>query len=145
MTTQGLEVIDHSVQLTHEWINELVGRLDWGSKRAALRLLRVTLQRVRDHLPGDELAQFSAQMPVFVRGFLFEGWAPKRTLFKERSGCAFITAIDTLMADSSEYRGREDIRCVFDLLNARLSPGEIEGIRACLPQDLRALWPVPGT
>jgi uncharacterized protein (DUF2267 family) len=73
MTTQGLEVIDHSVQLTHEWINELAGRLDWASKRNALRLLRVTLQRVRDHLPGDELAQFSAQMPVFVRGVPVRG------------------------------------------------------------------------
>jgi len=143
MTTQGLEVIDHSVQLIHEWINELAGRLDWASKRNALRLLRVTLQRVRDHLPGDELAQFSAQMPVFLRGFLFEGWAPKRTLFHERSAREFIATIDKAMAESSEYRGSEDIRCVFDLLNARLSAGEIEDIRACLPQDLRALWPAP--
>ena len=143
MTGQGLEVIDHSVQVTHAWINELAGRLDWSSKRNALRLLRVTLQRVRDHLPGDELAQFSAQVPLFVRGFLFEGWAPKRTLFEERTGREFVAKVDQLMADSSEYRGVEDITCVFDLLNARLSAGEIEDVRACLPHDLRVLWPAP--
>ncbi|WP_156477437.1 hypothetical protein [Falsihalocynthiibacter arcticus] len=29
MSAQGLEVIDHTVQLTHEWINELRDRLAW--------------------------------------------------------------------------------------------------------------------
>ena len=28
MSAQGLEVIDHTVQITHEWINEL-GRTAW--------------------------------------------------------------------------------------------------------------------
>ena len=50
MTEQGLEVIDHSVHLTHEWINELAGRLGWSSKRSALRLMRTVLHRIRDHL-----------------------------------------------------------------------------------------------
>lgn len=143
MTAQGLEVIDHSVHLTHEWVNELAGRLDWSSKRSALRLLRVTLHRIRDHLVVDELAQLSAQMPLLIRGFLFEGWMPKHTPLKERHGADFVAFIDGQMEGSEEYRGREDIRRVFDLLNARLSAGEIEDIRASLPSDLRDLWPAP--
>lgn len=43
MSSQGLEVIDHTVQLTHEWINELAARLEWTSHRDVLRLLRVTI------------------------------------------------------------------------------------------------------
>lgn len=143
MTAQGLEVIDHSVHLAHEWINELAERLDWSSKRSALRLMRVTLNRIRDHLLVDELAQLSAQLPILIRGFLFEGWVPKRTPLKERRGNDFVTFINVQMEGSEEYRGREDIKCVFDLLNARLSMGEIEDIRACLPDDLRALWNAP--
>ncbi|MFL4471115.1 DUF2267 domain-containing protein [Tateyamaria armeniaca] len=143
MSAQGLEVIDHSVHLAHEWIKELAGRLDWSSKRSTLRLLRVTLHHVRDHLLIDELAQLSAQMPVLIRGFLFEGWVPKNTPIKERHAAEFIAFVDSQMADCEEYRGREDIKSVFDLLNARVSAGEVEDIRASLPEELRGLWSAP--
>lgn len=143
MTAQGLEVIDQTVHTTHEWINELAGRLDYTSKRSTLSLMRVTLHRIRDHLLADELAQFSAQLPVLVRGFFFEGWVPKHTPVKERHAGDFVASISTQMEGCEEYRGREDIKCVFDLLNARLSRGEIEDVHASLPNDLRQLWSTP--
>jgi uncharacterized protein (DUF2267 family) len=143
MSAQGLEVIDHSVHITHEWINELAGRLDWTSKRSTLRLFRMTLQQVRDHLMPDELAQFSAQLPLLIRGMLFEGWVPKRTPVKERSAADFISAIEVSLGDTEEYRGSQDIKYVFELLNARLSAGEIEDVRASLPSAIRDLWPAP--
>lgn len=143
MSTQGLEVIDHSVHTTHEWINELASRLDWSSKRCALRLLRSTLQHVRDHLLVDEMAQFSAQLPLLIRGFFFEGWVPKRTPVHERSAADFTDAIEKQLGPTQEYRGPEDIRYVFELLNARMSAGEIEDVRASLPEAIRALWPAP--
>jgi uncharacterized protein (DUF2267 family) len=143
MTAQGLEVIENSGHVAHEWINELADRLDWSSKRSALRLLRVTLHHVRDHLVVDELAQMSAQLPVLIRGFFFEGWMPKNTPIKERSADAFIAFISAEMSKTEEYRGREDIKCVFDVLNNRLSVGEIEDVRATLPERIRDLWPQP--
>lgn len=143
MTAQGLEVIDHSVHLVHEWINELAERLDWSSKRSALRLLRVTLHHVRDHLVVDEVAQLSAQLPVMIRGFFFEGWVPKNTPIKERNAEDFVAFISNQMGETPEYRGREDIKYVFDLLNARLSRGEVEDIRAVLPEPISGLWPAP--
>ena len=143
MSAQGLEVIDHTVQITHEWINELAGRLGWSSRRSALRLLRTVLHIVRDHLRTDELAQFSAQLPLLLRGMLFEGWVPKRTPITERSTEQFVSAIEEHLGDTEEYRGPEDIKYVFELLNARLSVGEVTDIRACLPGDIRAFWPAP--
>lgn len=143
MSAQGLEVIDHTVHITHEWINELAARLDWSSRHNALRLLRTTLRIVRDHLLTDELAQFSAQLPLLVRGMLFEGWVPKRTPVRERSAEQFIREIEGQIGDTEEYRGSEDIKHVFELLNARLSVGEIEDVRACLPTEIRSFWPAP--
>ena len=143
MSAQGLEVIDHTVQITHEWINELASRLDWGSRLSALRFLRVTLHIVRDHLLVDELAQFSAQMPLLLRGMLFEGWVPKRTPSKARSAAEFVAAIEAEMGDTQEYRGPEDVKYVFELLNARLTRGEIEDVRASMPEGIRAYWPAP--
>ena len=40
MSAKGLEVIEHAAQTTHEWVNELAGRLDYASKPSALRLMR---------------------------------------------------------------------------------------------------------
>jgi len=143
MTAQGLEVIDHSMHLTYEWINELAARLDWSSKRNALRLLRVTLHHVRDHLLVNELAQLSAQLPLLIRGFFFEGWVPKKTPIKERNVDDFVAFIAGEMAQAEEYRGRDDIKCVFDLLNNRPSRGEVEDLRATMPSDIRDLWRAP--
>ncbi len=143
MSTQGLEVIDHTVHVTHEWINELAGRLDWSSKRSTLRLLRTTLHHIRDHLLVDELAQFSAQLPLLIRGMFFEGWVPKRTPGKARHAEDFVHSIEAKLGEAQEYRGAQDIRCVFDLLNAHLSEGEIEDIRASLPAEIRELWSAP--
>ncbi|MBT8456074.1 MAG: DUF2267 domain-containing protein [Rhodobacteraceae bacterium] len=143
MSAQGLEAIDHTVQLTHEWINELSDRLGWASKRSALRLLRVVLHEIRDRLSEDELAQFSAQLPLLIRGMLFEGWVPKRTPKRERSAEVFVEDVSRQVGEASEFRGAEDIHYVFDVLNNRISRGEVEDIRASLPEGLRTFWRAP--
>lgn len=141
MSAQGLEVIDHTVQLTHEWINELRERLDWTSSRDALRLMRATLSQIRDHIGHEELAQLSAQMPLLVRGMFFEGWSPSHTPVKDRSAEAFVAAITDQVSEVQEWRGAEDITAVFKMLNARISDGEIADVKANLPRHIRALWP----
>ena len=143
MSVQGLEVIDHTVALTHEWINELSDRLGWSSPRSALRLMRTTLHHLRDHLRVDEVAQFSAQLPLLIRGIFFEGWMPKNTPIRERKAADFLAAIGAKMEGVQEFRGDADVICVFQLLNGRISAGEVADLRACLPQDIRALWPAP--
>ena len=141
MSAQGLQVIDHTVQLTHEWINELVERLDWSSPRDALRLMRVTLTTVRDHLNHDEVAQFAAQLPLLIRGMFYEGWRPADTPIRERDRAGFVLKIEALVGDVTEYRGPEDISTVFRLINARISKGEVDDVRAGLPEAIRGLWP----
>lgn len=143
MSVQGLSVIDHTVHTTHEWINELTDRLDWTHQSEALRLLRVVLRRLRDHMLSDELAQFSAQLPILIRGMMFEGWVPKNTPLKERKAADFFGAIEVEFGPHEDYRGKDDICTVFKLLNARISRGEIEDIRAGLSEDIRSYWPAP--
>lgn len=143
MSAQGLEIIDHAAQTTHEWVGELAGRLDWKSKRSVLRLLRVTMHQIRDHLQTNELAQFSAQLPLLIRGMLFEGWVPKRTPMKDRSAETFVKTVEAQIGRTDDYRGPEDIKYVFLLLNAHLSVGEVEDVRAGLPSSIRELWPAP--
>lgn len=143
MSVKELEVLDQTWQKTHEWVNELRGRLDWSSYRDALRLLRVTLHQIRDRVHVNEAAQLSAQLPILIRGMFFEGWQPHLVPLPERRASDLIQSIEHHVGDVMEYRGQQDIVTVFKLLNARISAGEVNDIRANLPEDIRALWPEP--
>lgn len=143
MSANSPDIIEHASHTAHEWVSELAGRLDYTSKKNALRLLRTVLHLVRDHMMVDELAQFSAQLPLLIRGMFFEGWVPKRTPVRERRADEFLAAIEKEMGDTSEFRGTGDIRATFELLNAHLTAGEIEDVRVSLPEDIRSFWPAP--
>ena len=141
MSAQELESIDHTVQLTHEWVRELRERLDWASSRDAMRLMRVVLTELRDRLPHAEVADLAAQMPLLIRGMYYEGWRPARTPIKDRSAEAFERAIAARLGRVDGYRGRPDIAAVFATLSNRMTEGELRQARRALPQGVRDLWP----
>jgi uncharacterized protein (DUF2267 family) len=76
MSASGLESLNHSLQMTHRWINELDAALGWHNKARSYRLLRTVLQSLRDCLPLGEAGDFAAQLPVVLRGVFYEQWRP---------------------------------------------------------------------
>ena len=79
MNTDRLESIDHTVQLTHIWINELDEMLGWSDKSRSYRLLRTVLQTLRDWLPVNRSADLAAQLPALFRGvYMSIGGRPPR-------------------------------------------------------------------
>ena len=141
MSSKGLEVIDHSVQLAHEWINELAEKLGWQDQKQVLQLLRLVLTGIRDHLPHDESAGFAAQLPILLRGMYYEGWRPAKTPDPDRSKEAFVDRIEKHFTMELDFNGEEDIAAVMRFLNGKVTPGEISDVRNALPQKIRDLWP----
>lgn len=141
MSSSGLEVIDETVQHTHEWINELAERIETGDRRRALRLMRAVFSALRDHLAHDEAAHLSAQLPVLIRGFYWEGWRPSTTPIHPRGKAAFLETVGARYEAEPGGTLEGDVEEVFRLLNNRVSGGEVEDVRRALPEDLRALWP----
>ena len=143
MSAVGLESIDHTVQLTHIWINELDDLLGWQSKQRSYRLLRAVLQTIRDWLPTNEVADFAAQLPTLLRGVYYEHWRPATTPVKLRDRAAFVARIDHAFVGDPIADTPEAVSLAFEFLSRKLAAGEIEDVRHALPGDLRALWPVP--
>lgn len=143
MSAQGLEVIDETVQQTHIWLNELAERIDTPDKRRVLRLLRATLGALRDQLPHAEAAHLSAQLPLLIRGFFWEGWRPAQTPPPEHGRTAFMEAVGQIYDPGPGFAIEDDVAEVFRMLNLKVSPGEVEDVRRCLQGDLRELWPAP--
>ena len=143
MSAVGFENIDHTVQLTHIWINELDTRLGWADKHRSYRLLRTVLQAVRDWLSVNEAAGFGAQLPELLRGIYYEHWRPATTPVKNRHKADFIARIDNAFRTDPITFTSDAVTAVFELLSAKIAAGEIDKVRHELPADLRALWPLP--
>ncbi len=143
MPTTVEHTVQHTGQVTRDWVRDLNTHLEWADEPHAFRLLRVTLQALRDWLDVDEAAQFSAQLPLLLRGIYFEGWNPGSNATIERSRDAFLARIEAAFREGPMEDLEEAVCCVFKLLNDRISEGEIRDIRMRLPKSLRELWPEP--
>lgn len=139
MTTPGLEILNRNVQVTHEWINELDAKLGWNDKTRTYRLLRVTLQTLRDCLPLAEIADFSAQMPTLLRGVFYEHWRPGAE--KKRFDIDhFYARLDEAFAQDPIEDIGDVVPVVFEFLSTRISAGEIGDVRHALPASIREIW-----
>jgi len=139
MSAVGLEGIDHTVQLTHVWINDLDERLGWEDKHRSYRLLRTVLQAIRDWLMVDEAAGFGAQLPELLRGV----WRPATTPVKKRSKADFIARVDNAFKTDPIIFTPDAVSAVFALLSDKITAGEIKQVHHALPADIRVLWPLP--
>ncbi len=140
MSALGLRIIDESVQQANIWINEVNERTGWDNKQRAYRLLRAVLHAVRDHLNPDTAAQLAAQMPIIVRGIFYEGWDPSKTPVRERSRERFIVGIQREFAGDPLGDADHAIGAVLDLLDNRISEGEMENLRRSFSRDIRSLF-----
>jgi len=94
MSTTGLEGLEHTLELTHIWINDLDATLEWNNKARAYRLLKSVLHALRDWLQLEEMAHFGAQLPTLLRGVYYEQWRPSGTPVWKRGKAAFLARVD---------------------------------------------------
>lgn len=134
-------VVAHAVQHMQVWLKELRDNGDLADTEQALTVLRTILHQLRDRLTVEEATDLAAQLPVFVRGFFFEGWQPHRVPQKLRTRAAFIDATAVALLPHTIPVERA-IRDVFALLAHHCDPGEIADVIAQLPSDLKTLWPI---
>ena len=143
MSAAGLESIEHTVQLTHIWINDLDSRLGWENKHRSYRLLRTVLQALRDWLPVNEAVGLGAQLPELLRGVYYEHWRPSRTPVKHRNKAEFLARVADAFRNDLILSTSDAVTAVFELLSDKIAAGEIEDVRHELPADIRGLWPLP--
>jgi uncharacterized protein (DUF2267 family) len=143
MSAVGLESLDHTVQLTHVWINELDERLGWNNRPRAYRLLKAVLHALRDRLQLNEAADLAAQLPTLLRGVYYEQWRPGVSPGKHRTKADFLAQVEQSFKKDPLAHPRQAVMAVFELLSNKITAGEINDVRRALPEELRNLWPEP--
>jgi len=141
MSVKSIGNFEHAVHLANGWIRDLAENPEVGSEAQAYVLLRTGLHTIRDRLRVDEVANLSAQLPMLVRGFFFEGWKPP---VEEPAGGESRHHLLQEVADRldglSEVHPEDALFLVYTLLWQKLSPGEMKYVDRALPYDLLFPW-----
>ena len=136
--SQAVDVFDKKVHKTNKWLQEIMSEMGWQDRHKAYLALRATLQTLRDRLTLEEAVQFGAQLPMLVRGFYYEGWTPAKPVEKMHKE-EFLQRVRNHF--NEEIDAERIVRTVFGIISRRITEGEMEDIKAILPQDLEELWP----
>jgi uncharacterized protein (DUF2267 family) len=132
-------IIERSVEKAHIWLNDMAGEMGTEDHNEAYRVLRAYLHALRDRLPVDEAAQLAAQLPELIRGIYYEGWDPSATPVKYRGFDEFLARISGEAVLDGETQASFAAGAAASVLRRHVSAGEIDDIRAILPEDLRPI------
>jgi uncharacterized protein (DUF2267 family) len=142
MATDTVDLIGRTVSETNHWLREIDEELAWDDRQGALQALRGVLHLIRDRVPLDESAQFSAQLPTLVRGIYWEQWDPSRTPITDRSEAVLLhRVVEAFAADDRPLDPPAIARAVFTVLTRHLSWGEVDDVRRSFPRRMQQLWP----
>jgi uncharacterized protein (DUF2267 family) len=139
MTQDTLSVFEHTIEITHTWLNDLLERLAWRDQQRAYRALRAVLHALRDRLPVNDASHLAAQLPMLVRGFYYEGYRPGDKPLRERTRSEFLAHVKVEFQDES-FDIQRVTEAVLQVLSKHITPGEVEKIRKALPEEIRSLW-----
>lgn len=129
-------IIERSVEKAHLWLDDMAAELGTDDRNEAYRALRAYLHALRDRLTVDEAAQLAAQLPELIRGIYYEGWNPSGTPVKYRGFDEFLERISADAILDGETQASFAASAAATVLRRHVSAGEIEDIRAILPEDL---------
>lgn len=113
----------------------------------AMRLTRSVLHTLRDVISPEESLQLVSQLPLCIKGVYVDGWKLHRQ-DKIRTRPAFMEALrrnaDRPEADlASDEEAEEAVKAVFQVLQNRVSTGELIHVIGQFPKELAGLWATP--
>ena len=128
------------------FVNEVARELGCpDDQKKAARILRATLHAFREQSTPEEMMQFIAQLPMFIKAVFVDGWRIGAKHKHVRNLDEFAERV----RESDTTHGAQDfgtqtetfaaIRAVFQVLQAHVSDGELEDIWRTLPEGLQPL------
>jgi uncharacterized protein (DUF2267 family) len=124
----------------NEWLLEIgdragfPDRTDW-----SYGCLRAVLHTLRDRTTIEEVFQLSAQLPVLIRGILFEGYKPSGKPEKLNAE-EFMSRIKKDLGNANPISANDAFRVIIELLYDRTTTGEMDDIRGQMPKAIQQIW-----
>jgi uncharacterized protein (DUF2267 family)/nucleotide-binding universal stress UspA family protein len=132
--------VEHTLRTTNRWLRDVRLHLREEQAPQAFRLVRAVLHVLRDHLSVDHTGSLAAQLPLLLRGVLFEGWDPANKPEKQRHQADFVNQVKAEMAPERLGQPERSIHAVLAALGNHLTAGEVAKLKRALPHEIRELW-----
>ncbi len=139
MAQDSLRVFEHTIEVTHNWLNDLQEGLAWRDRQRTYRALRAVLHALRDRLSVGNASHLAAQLPMLVRGLYYEGYHPSGKPLAERKKSEFLAHVKAEFPDDG-FEIETVVRAVLNVVAKHVTPGEVKKIKQSLPEDIRSLW-----
>ncbi|MEZ0171553.1 DUF2267 domain-containing protein [Microvirga sp. TS319] len=140
MSATGLEVFDKTLHTTNSWLKEIMKALGT-DRHVAWHVLGSVLRALRDRVPLELTAHLGAELPLLVRGLLYDRWHPASSPEHYRSLDEFLQRVGEDLRSTRPVDPEDACRAVFAVLTRHLPEGQVEKVRHALPEDVRAIWP----
>ncbi|MER5456703.1 MULTISPECIES: DUF2267 domain-containing protein [unclassified Micromonospora] len=102
--------------------------------------LRTVLHLLRDRMPVQESVEFSAQLPMVVRGIYFEGWQPSDVPIKLNRD-DFLYEVRQGFPYDVQGGPERVVQVVLDTLRRHITQGEWDEVKDTMPDDLARIMP----
>ena len=140
MAMTGIQAVDTSVQKMNLWLNDIMSELQWDSREKAYSALRAVLLTVRDRLTIDESADFSAQLPLIIRGIYYDIWRPSVVPVRIRTKEDFSNCVRQFLRSDTDYDAERVSRAVIRVIKKYVTEGEVKDMKALMPKALLDIW-----
>lgn len=141
MSMTGLDVFDTTIQQSNRWLKAMMSELVTEDRHAAYVALKATLQALRDRVGPENAVHFGAQLPLLMRGVLFENWQLAGTPSDEQTAEAFVARVGHYLPAGSgidpAYAARAGLAAVADMVDT----GEVRKLMRILPAPMGELFP----
>lgn len=136
MSRKDHHIFDHSLHEANTWLNEIRDELNAPDLQVAYHALRGVLFVTRDQLTIEEAMDFASQLPVLIRGIYFEAYRPTDKPEKLRSKDELLQRIDKELQACGGFDPEKAFEGVFNILQQRISEGQIHHILSAFPERL---------
>lgn len=143
MSTNGLDVFDKTLQITHIWLDEVMETVG-PDRNVAWHVLGAVLRTVRDRLPLELAAHLGAQLPLLIRGAYYDQFRPGHALEKFHTENEFLSHVSDGLGSIRSVNVRMATRAVLGVLGKHVTSEQIEKVKRSLPEAIRDVWPAPG-
>jgi uncharacterized protein (DUF2267 family) len=142
MAEQFQSAIESSMDKTNLILKDIEQAYGWPKEQRnqSYAALRTVLHLLRDRMPVQESVEFSAQLPIVVRGVYFDGWQPQNVPIKLNRE-DFLYEVRQGFPYDVEGGPERVVRVVLDTLRLHITQGEWDDVKDTMPADLAQIMP----
>ena len=142
MAEQLQAAFESSLEKTNIILKDIEQAYGWPKEQRnqSYCALRTVLHLLRDRMPVQESVEFSAQLPVLVRGIYFDGWKPMDVPVKLNRD-DFLLEVRRHFPYDVEGGTERVVQVVLDALSRHVTQGQWDDVKDNMPRDMQRMMP----